>query len=60
MQTAADTSENQETQKPSPENERSNHADFDAKIVCEGCGKETERLHLGCPLCEDCCDCRPG
>jgi hypothetical protein len=31
-----------------------------ATIVCEGCGKEAVPLHLGCRLCEDCCDCRPS
>jgi hypothetical protein len=59
MSTAADTSEN-ETIEPSPEKGRSSPADFEAKIVCEQCGNEADRLHLGCPLCEDCCDCRPG
>ncbi len=31
----------------------------DATIICERCGKEAVPLHLGCRLCEDCCDCRP-
>ncbi len=29
-------------------------------ILCELCGRETIPLHLGCRLCEDCCDCRPS
>src|SRR5579875_866473 len=28
-------------------------------IVCTQCGTRAEQLHLGCSLCEDCCDCRP-
>jgi hypothetical protein len=28
-------------------------------VVCTRCGKEAVPLHLGCTLCEDCCDCRP-
>lgn len=31
-----------------------------AIIVCTQCGTREEQLHLGCNLCEDCCDCRPG
>ncbi len=30
------------------------------KIICVKCGKEDDPLHLGCSLCEDCCDCRPA
>jgi hypothetical protein len=29
-------------------------------IICERCGQEAIPLHLGCRLCEDCCDCRPS
>ena len=29
------------------------------KIICVKCGDEGEPLHLGCKLCEECCDCRP-
>jgi hypothetical protein len=28
--------------------------------VCTRCGQDAVPLHLGCTLCEDCCDCRPG
>jgi hypothetical protein len=31
-----------------------------AMIDCAKCGAHAEQLHLGCDLCEDCCDCRPG
>lgn len=30
------------------------------KFRCAKCGEEAEPLHLGCPLCEECCDCRPA
>ncbi|MBV8601279.1 MAG: hypothetical protein JO359_06920 [Candidatus Eremiobacteraeota bacterium] len=30
-----------------------------AQITCAQCGNLGEQLHLGCNLCEDCCDCRP-
>lgn len=59
MSTATNASESQSIEPPQ-EQGRSEPADFEAKIVCAECGKETDRLHLGCPLCEDCCDCRPG
>ena len=29
------------------------------KIICVKCGAEADPLHLGCRLCEECCDCRP-
>ena len=29
------------------------------KIPCEKCGTECVPLHLGCKLCDECCDCRP-
>lgn len=29
------------------------------KVICERCGIEAVPLHLGCSLCEECCDCRP-
>lgn len=32
----------------------------DDKIICVKCGEEAVPLHLGCRLCEDCCDCRPA
>jgi hypothetical protein len=31
-----------------------------AKIICVKCGEEADPLHLGCRLCEECCDCRPA
>lgn len=33
--------------------------DASETITCEKCGKDAVPLHLGCRLCEDCCDCRP-
>ncbi|MBV9440496.1 MAG: hypothetical protein JOZ24_10935 [Candidatus Eremiobacteraeota bacterium] len=33
--------------------------DPNTPIVCTVCGTEGPPLHLGCTLCEDCCDCRP-
>jgi hypothetical protein len=30
------------------------------KIICVKCGEEADPLHLGCRLCEECCDCRPA
>lgn len=30
-----------------------------ATVICARCGKEAVPLHVGCRLCEDCCDCRP-
>jgi hypothetical protein len=29
------------------------------KLRCVKCGEEADPLHLGCKLCEECCDCRP-
>jgi hypothetical protein len=29
-------------------------------LTCARCGKAAVPLHLGCPFCEDCCDCRPA
>lgn len=40
--------------------QQENGVNLDDKLICEKCGKEAERLHMGCPLCEDCCDCRPA
>jgi hypothetical protein len=31
----------------------------DANITCVKCGAEGIPLHRGCPMCEECCDCRP-
>ncbi|MBV8367785.1 MAG: hypothetical protein JO036_02460 [Candidatus Eremiobacteraeota bacterium] len=28
-------------------------------ITCVRCGAQGVPLHRGCPMCEDCCDCRP-
>ncbi len=28
-------------------------------LRCPRCGGKSEPLHLGCTLCEECCDCRP-
>jgi hypothetical protein len=33
---------------------------FPDTIICAKCGDEADPLHLGCPLCEECCDCRPA
>ena len=33
---------------------------FPNKIICVKCGDEADPLHLGCRLCEECCDCRPA
>ncbi len=33
-------------------------ADSDT-VICAKCGVQAVPLHLGCRLCEDCCDCRP-
>ena len=41
------------------EKQQEKDMDVNAKIICERCGKEGVPLHLGCRLCEDCCDCRP-
>jgi hypothetical protein len=30
------------------------------KFICVKCGGDGEPLHLGCRLCEECCDCRPA
>jgi hypothetical protein len=34
-------------------------AQADAVLICARCGNEAAPLHMGCNLCEDCCDCRP-
>jgi hypothetical protein len=31
-----------------------------ATVICTRCGVEAIPLHVGCRLCEDCCDCRPS
>jgi hypothetical protein len=36
-----------------------NGVDVNEKLTCVKCGEEAVPLHLGCRLCEDCCDCRP-
>jgi len=46
-----------EEQAPKPD-ERDANVDI-AKIICVKCGNEGFRLHRGCRLCEECCDCRP-
>ncbi|MBV8151255.1 MAG: hypothetical protein JO101_03050 [Candidatus Eremiobacteraeota bacterium] len=32
----------------------------DEIVLCARCGKEGVRLHAGCVLCDECCDCRQG
>jgi hypothetical protein len=34
--------------------------DASDEVTCVKCGKAAVPLHLGCRLCEDCCDCRPA
>jgi hypothetical protein len=34
-------------------------AQVDEVIICAKCGVKADPLHMGCNLCEDCCDCRP-
>jgi hypothetical protein len=42
-----------------PANQLRDETGADAKIVCVKCGAEDIPLHRGCPMCADCCDCRP-
>lgn len=37
-----------------------NDAVVSVKLPCVKCGVEADPLHLGCRLCEECCDCRPA
>jgi hypothetical protein len=39
--------------------QQQNDTGADAKITCVKCGAEGIPLHRGCPMCEECCDCRP-
>jgi hypothetical protein len=59
MRTATDSPES-ESEQPQAQAESAQPTGFESMIVCESCGARTQRLHLGCQLCEDCCDCRPG
>lgn len=40
--------------------QQENGMDVNDKVTCEKCGQVAIPLHLGCKLCEDCCDCRPA
>lgn len=37
-----------------------NDTGANGKLPCVKCGEEADPLHLGCRLCEECCDCRPA
>jgi hypothetical protein len=42
------------------ERERGDALDVEGeRVICANCGVEAVPLHMGCKLCEDCCDCRP-
>ena len=55
MAMAASASERNDKEQPDEPKE----TPVRAMIDCAQCGAHAEQLHLGCDLCEDCCDCRP-
>ena len=42
-----------------PEHEQPDGAADEETITCVKCGAKGIPLHRGCPMCEECCDCRP-